>query len=250
MTPLHLIQIELDGDALRRWAATTGLGMADLGYTVHALTRAAYGDLGPQPFRVTPRGRTRDFKLLGYAPAPVGDLIAAAALGAEPQVAACLRQVDGRPMPEDWRLGLVLDFETRVCPIRRLTGDTGRAEIDAKVAEVRRAEREGRAPLTPEATYVAWLAERLEPRGAALQAAEVIQRTGLMSRRKGGGGAGEGGRMTRTHEKPDVTLRGRLSITDSAAFADLLRRGVGRHKAFGFGMLLLRPPGPGFLTGD
>jgi CRISPR system Cascade subunit CasE len=56
--------------------------------------------------------------------------------------------------------------------------------------------------------------------------------------------------MTRTHEKPDVTLRGRLSITDSAAFADLLRRGVGRHKAFGFGMLLLRPPGPGFLTGD
>ena len=33
-------------------------------------------------------------------------------------------------------------------------------------------------------------------------------------------------------------------MTDSEAFSALLRRGVGRHRAFGFGMLLLRPPNP------
>jgi CRISPR system Cascade subunit CasE len=30
-------------------------------------------------------------------------------------------------------------------------------------------------------------------------------------------------------------------VADPAAFAQLLARGVGRHRAFGLGMLLLRP---------
>jgi CRISPR system Cascade subunit CasE len=39
----------------------------------------------------------------------------------------------------------------------------------------------------------------------------------------------------------DVTFEGELQVADAAAFAALLARGVGRHRAFGFGMLLLRP---------
>jgi len=31
-------------------------------------------------------------------------------------------------------------------------------------------------------------------------------------------------------------------VRDPTGFAALLARGVGRHRAFGFGMLLLRPP--------
>jgi len=34
---------------------------------------------------------------------------------------------------------------------------------------------------------------------------------------------------------------GVLQVRDSAAFAALLARGIGRHRAFGFGMLLLKP---------
>jgi CRISPR system Cascade subunit CasE len=41
--------------------------------------------------------------------------------------------------------------------------------------------------------------------------------------------------------KPDVTFRGMLEVVEPGAFEALLRRGVGRHRAFGFGMLLLRP---------
>ena len=40
---------------------------------------------------------------------------------------------------------------------------------------------------------------------------------------------------------PDVVMQGRLRVSDPQAFAQLLARGVGRHRAFGFGMLLLRP---------
>lgn len=40
-------------------------------------------------------------------------------------------------------------------------------------------------------------------------------------------------------ERPDATFTGILEVTDVDAFAALLRRGLGRHRAFGFGMLLL-----------
>jgi CRISPR system Cascade subunit CasE len=40
---------------------------------------------------------------------------------------------------------------------------------------------------------------------------------------------------------PDVTFSGTLAVQDPAAFHGMLSRGVGRHRAFGFGMLLLRP---------
>ena len=47
------------------------------------------------------------------------------------------------------------------------------------------------------------------------------------------------GRKGHASEGPDATLTGHLRITDPTAFAHLLARGVGRHRAFGFGMLLL-----------
>ena len=40
---------------------------------------------------------------------------------------------------------------------------------------------------------------------------------------------------------PDAIMHGALIVSDPGAFHALLARGVGRHCAFGFGMLLLRP---------
>ena len=45
----------------------------------------------------------------------------------------------------------------------------------------------------------------------------------------------------RYSEGPDALIRGELEITDGAKFAKLLAGGIGRHKAYGYGMLLLRP---------
>jgi CRISPR system Cascade subunit CasE len=53
-------------------------------------------------------------------------------------------------------------------------------------------------------------------------------------------------RMRRAHgakvERPNAVLEGTLSVQHPAGFRALLTRGLGRHRAFGFGMLLLRPP--------
>ncbi|GAB4211209.1 MAG: hypothetical protein OHK0013_32690 [Sandaracinaceae bacterium] len=46
----------------------------------------------------------------------------------------------------------------------------------------------------------------------------------------------------RRGERPNAVLEGTLRVTDADAFRALLARGLGRHRAFGFGMLLLRRP--------
>ena len=45
----------------------------------------------------------------------------------------------------------------------------------------------------------------------------------------------------RYSEGPDALMRGELTVTDGTAFACLLKKGIGRHRAYGYGMLLLRP---------
>ena len=59
-----------------------------------------------------------------------------------------------------------------------------------------------------------------------------------MTRRVPKNGSGE--RKADTIKRPDVTLTGTLQVTDSSAFVDLLRSGLGRHKSFGYGMLKVR----------
>ena len=52
----------------------------------------------------------------------------------------------------------------------------------------------------------------------------------------------------KAREACDIVMHGTLSITDTQRFADLLTRGIGRHRAYGYGMLLLSPPKA--ATGD
>ena len=54
-------------------------------------------------------------------------------------------------------------------------------------------------------------------------------------------GRRDASRRLRWVEGPDTVMSGELQTSDPDAFARLLARGIGRHRAFGFGMLLLRP---------
>lgn len=51
----------------------------------------------------------------------------------------------------------------------------------------------------------------------------------------------EGGRPKTPVQGPDAVFTGVLQVQDPTAFAALVARGIGRHRAFGFGMLLLKP---------
>ena len=43
-------------------------------------------------------------------------------------------------------------------------------------------------------------------------------------------------------EGPDAVVHGTLTITDPSAFANMLSKGIGRHRSYGYGMILVRPP--------
>lgn len=239
MSPsLHLVHMRPKLNRLLPWAQHQGLvpdkGQGDLGYAFHAALRAALGDLAPQPFSYR-EGQG----LLAYS-TQGGALKAAAAL-APPEVADMLGldespQSPGllvRPFPVSWKQGQLLAFEVRVRPIVR--AKDGR-ERDAFLSAI---ERIPDGQFTREAVYVDWLkrqfveAAQLQEVGmTAFQLSTVVRRGAVQA---------EGGRPKRSVLGPDALFAGVLQIQDAQAFADLLTRGIGRHRAFGFGMLLLKP---------
>ena len=85
---------------------------------------------------------------------------------------------------------------------------------------------------TREAVYLDWLAERLAPAATLDRPASRLARFRRIRVARGDRGP----------EGPAATVHGTMTVTDPSAFARLLAHGVGRHRAYGYGMLLLRPP--------
>lgn len=237
---LYLLHTQPDPQRLAAWAARHRLldGQGDLGYALHALLHAAFGEHAPQPFRYL----DAEQGLLAYTRLSAAELAQCSAL-AEPDVAAALglgqtlhAGMSVRPFPTQWAAGHVLGFEVRVRPIIR-EAKTGR-ERDAFLAAVEKA---GGSELDRSEVYVQWLRELLVRQGGAeLVDASVTRYQLLGVTRKTQKGGSDDARHSRVVSGPDAVLTGQLRVTDPQAFAQLLARGVGRHRAFGFGLLLLR----------
>lgn len=249
---LYLLHTRPNPQRLAAWAARQKLvtpDQGDFGYALHALLRAAFGENSPRQFRYT----DSEQGLLAYTTLGPEEFAQHTAL-AEPDVAAALG-LDSmadyagyrlRLMPTSWPEGFVLGFELRVRPTVRENA-TGR-ERDAFLAAISKSPD---VPLERSAVYVDWLrgqlrgradgereawhgaAEVLDAQVESFRLLDVVRRTQATQ---------EGNdRKRRVLTGPDLVLSGRLRVTDPAAFAKLLARGVGRHRAFGLGMLLLRP---------
>lgn len=215
----------------------------DTGYAVHALLTAAFASQAPKPFRFFENRKG----LLAYSQVPPEALQEAAEL-APPDVhrALGLASLQSRAMPDAWQPGRVLGFEVRVRPVIRTRDDSGRVrERDAFLYALDRQRSEEASPDRGE-VHASWLQAALAGDGARTtdKAVSLLEcrtasarRTRVLRRTQ----ADEGSRQTRWIEGPDVTFEGVLRIEQPQAFAALLARGVGRHRAFGFGMLLLRP---------
>jgi CRISPR system Cascade subunit CasE len=241
MTTLHMISVPVDLRELRRLAAQQGLG-ADEGRALHHFLCEAFGKGVVQPFRLMPgRSGARLGTLYGYTVGTEENLRGTLAETAPPESAQVfdLGHLALKAMPGHWSAGRRLAFDVRVRPVRRLKEPVGTftrkgAEVDAWLVEVLH-----RFPAGPpedagekvrrDEVYARWLAERLD--GAAT--IESVRMTGIEQRRVM--------RKDASPRGPDVTFQGELSVTDGATFAEKLRRGIGRHAAYGYGMLLLRP---------
>ncbi len=244
-TGLFMVRLRLDQGRLAELARRRRLPTreVDNGYVVHCALGELFGEQAPAPFAVTDdRGRT--VTVLGYTQADAGTLRERADAFADPAVHAAVdwEGLAAKPMPAAWSAGRRVGFEVRACPVVRTSGETDRhragAEVDAFLAACWQAG-EG-VPVDRAVVYRGWLEGQFTRRGGARLldvALQRFQREGLTRRTQGED------RKTRVVERPDATLTGTLEVTDDAGFRALLGRGVGRHRAFGFGMLLLRPAG-------
>ena len=252
MDPLYLIRVPLALNALARWAGERGWlpGRSvafDEGRALHHLVDEAFGPGALRPFRLLMPPRCTEGNLYSYSRQDHERLRIALRQFALPDHLAVLQEqrLAGKAMPTAWSIGQRVGFDVRVRPVRRLRADLvtarGRfrrgSELDAFLSEALNChpdDRDGMAgsKRSREAVYTDWLAERLAP------GAEVDRRATRLARFQ----RTQVARGDRTHEGPDATMHGTLTVTHPDAFGTLLAHGVGRHRAFGYGMLLLRPP--------
>ena len=93
----------------------------DLGYALHAILAASFGELAPQPFALLPPGtQGREWTLLAYAHHPLDELRAHAATFADPGFLAPLDIAAAavKSMPASFPSGTRLSFRVRVRPGR------------------------------------------------------------------------------------------------------------------------------------
>jgi len=233
----------------------------DEGRALHHVLDEAFGPNALKPFRLmAPRGRDRG-AIYAYSNRPKAELLADLQATAAPEFVDAgifaLDRLDEKLMPTAWSVGRRIGFDVRVRPVVRIhsalpnprAGQKAYApqsEVDAYIAEAQRqhpdtAPRRIDGALSPsgmsiagrdrQAVYRDWLANRLE--GVAEIDPEKTTMVAFQRSRVA--------RAGRSVEGPDATFHGELTITNPDAFMAVLARGVGRHRSFGFGMLLLRP---------
>lgn len=247
MTALHFVRIALDPHALTAFAIAERVADDDSGYALHLALRRRYGRAAPQPFLLRADGPGGP-DVIGYAANPEALAEAAALPPADDRLAGIFpHSPASRAMPETWRTEARYGFEVRVRPLVRFGGRVREArstrgdawrrragEIDAFLAACEKA---NGAPVDRETVYRDWLVARMQ--GAAeITSVQMVRHQRLRTHRSSHGRAGG-----TTAEASEAVFRGALSVADPDAFIRLLARGVGRHAAFGFGMLLLSPPG-------
>jgi len=253
-TPLHMIRADLEINAFHRWAGSRDLiaqNTFDVGYALHCLLVESFGsDLAPKPFRaMIPRpapGQRRHGTFYGYAQCDAEVLRATAAMYADPLQSKVLPapRIESKLMPTTWQLGQLLGFEVLIRPVarpkkRRLKTRSGTrhpgAETDVWQWEASRHPHRTMAR-SREEVYIEWLATQLTQRGGAELDKSATRLQSFQRVRTV--------RKHRSHatEGPHAVLQGNLAVTDVDAFTRLVAHGIGRHRAYGYGMLLLRPP--------
>ncbi|MFW6082838.1 MAG: type I-E CRISPR-associated protein Cas6/Cse3/CasE [Chloroflexota bacterium] len=242
MSGLHMIELRPDIAALMRFIYSQGLDAGadetDLGYGVHAWMGAAFGELAPKPWRLF-LDRRRPPRILAYAGHDAGELQKRMREFAEPGVYAVCPDPDAdiasRPMP-DWKQGRRLVFEVLCCPV----GRKSRSGVEKDLFLIK-ADTDPQETLQRDAVYCDWARERLQRneattvRSIRLNGFRLVQQSRRAQRT-----AEQRGRKQLV--RPHALVQGELVVNNPETFTELLVHGIGRHRAFGYGMLLLKPP--------
>ena len=230
---LYMIHATMDGIELNKWMGLRRL--TDVDHALHCPLTEAFGRCSaPKPFRSIVNEHTSDIHLYGYSSMNSTNLRLLAGKRLADDKLRCkalgISTLQSKPMPHDWRTSTSLRYEVRVRPIRRLA-ETGRRETDVFLHESQLAK--SHTLLNREEVYTQWLHEQIAKIGGAVL--EQSRMTKFQRNRAVRSCNSQGS------EGPDAVLEGILRVTDSEKFTHLLMRGVGRHRTYGYGMLLLKP---------
>ena len=252
---LHMVRAELDTRSLHRWMGARGI--TDYGHAMHCLITESMGRSAPRTFRAGIPARKSSGTLMGYTSAPAGKLREEFQACADPLQHRIIvpDSIDTKQMPRRWEPGRVLGFEVRTRPVVRLERDLSRVnpdimpgfldgtlrpgqEQDVYVWEKVRRQTRGEEIQPREEVYAGWLTGKLRKQGGCdpHQEAMVVAdyRRDRVSCRNGLPGI----------LGPETVIRGLLTIADPELFSQLLRNGIGRYRAYGFGMVLVKPALP------
>ena len=253
MSAIFLIRAPVAINGLARWAGERGwvrrrnhLIRFDEGRALHHLIGEVFGPREIRPFRLLVAPGRSIGSLYGYCQRDVETLREAGRIHAPPEHLSVLNinRLEGKGLPTTWTIGQRIGFDLRVRPVKRLktklvngTKVFGKgAELDAYVVEALRQHPDDPTGMsgharTRETVYLDWLAERLGVAAALDRQATRLVRFQRVRISRGAAGP----------EGPDAIIHGVLTVNDPEQFTALLTRGVGRHRAYGYGMLLLRP---------
>ena len=223
--PIHLFETRIAPDLLTEWQKDKGLSplteARDLTY--HRILTETWGDLVPRVFRVMPNDT-----LYGYSRVCAEELQAVANENATPLEYAALgvARIRSKPMPESWNKDRLFNFSIKVVPTMR------QRDLQNRSHELDWYQYQGRSSFTDrETAYHKWLKQRVAHHDAMelleVQITDFYKHLTIWKARQ------------RPISKPVACLQGVLKVNDSARFNELLMQGVGRHKAYGYGMFLL-----------
>nr|WP_246742824.1 type I-E CRISPR-associated protein Cas6/Cse3/CasE [Rhodomicrobium vannielii] len=232
----------------RSWGKRGRTDHFDEGRALHHAITETFGEKALPLFRLLVAPGKEKGALYAYSTLPAKQLRQTADLCApEYDEALGIKDMRAKSFPTRFAAGTRLGFDVRVRPVRRTKSarnKSGVREIDAFLHEALQHEDNlafmtdnGR---TRERVYTDWLRERLADAavledGNGMAAATLARFSRGVAVRRNGEGQNNGS------EGPDAVIQGSLVVGDETAFATLLANGIGRHKTYGYGMLLLRP---------
>jgi len=228
---MHLIQVEVNyTNAIRHLRAVTGRRpLSDDSLVVKTVLTETFSGAYVRPWAVHARYGPR-LVIVGYGDDDQTVLNERRRL-ALPSLQAAVGDACSVQMPpvrngEDYRFGV------RLVPTLRVTrnGERRHGERDAFLVE---ADRAGpNAGLMRDTVYTGYLTDRIL--GAEITACRLDGfRLVRLSR------PAKQGEAQKT--MPEAILSGTLAVTDPDAFSQCLRSGIGRQRAYGYGMLRLQP---------
>lgn len=229
--PLNLRELSVVSGR-RGWGSVRGV---DEGRALHHALGEVFGPKSLQPFRLMITPHKMDAVIYAYSTLSYDELrqniqISPPDIEGVFDCSGLRHKTLETWFSQEHRLG----FDIRIRPIRRLRNEDRKIKSGREIDVYQHAvenhidEPEWKNDNSRESVYLAWLAERFGS-AAILESANLVRFQRTIAARD------------RSIEGPDAVIQGVVRVKDEEAFASLISKGVGRHKAYGYGMILLRP---------